>query len=256
MTATAVRRSGSPGDGSRGRRAGAPPWRTPIRSANATAARWRSASVPPHWLPGPGRCGRLGRLSAQICPPRPGPSPQGSARSHPWSRTAGGRQVHAAARHAYGALALPLAADGTTLAARIVRGFRTVTFHGVLDLHALCAPADGVRLPSPWRSVPCPPESLLADAHSALAVVEFWGARAGSGQVAGGGPADTARLRLAVWRTRTCQGLTTLAASQALTPAGRRFTERMQEALEPWLVLPLGPTAEALGRATEVRHGR
>ncbi|MFF8291651.1 radical SAM/SPASM protein FxsBH, inactivated beta-hydroxylase extension form [Streptomyces sp. NPDC016309] len=68
-------------------------------------------------------------------------------------------------RHGYGALGLPLAADGPELARALLRGFRRAKLRALLDVTDLYALDGAWRHPAPWREEPVPVSELLAGAY-------------------------------------------------------------------------------------------
>ncbi len=69
----------------------------------------------------------------------------------PMSPAPPGRDVSAAARQAFGAIATALPADATTLALLIMHEFQHVKLGAVLDLYDLYDPADDRLYHAPWR---------------------------------------------------------------------------------------------------------
>jgi len=88
-----------------------------------------------------------------------------------------GREVSAAARASFGAVAMVLPDDPVTLARLLVHEFQHVKLGAILDLYDLHVP-DGDRLfPAPWGEGKLHFEGLLRGAYAQLAVAEFWRAR-------------------------------------------------------------------------------
>ncbi len=105
-----------------------------------------------------------------------------------------GREVSAAARTSFGAVALALPDDPVTLARLLIQEFQQVKLGAILDLYDLYDP-DGDRLfPAPWGEGKLHLEGLLRGAYAQLAVTEFWRARQ---QFTAGPSAEVAGRRFA-----------------------------------------------------------
>jgi uncharacterized protein len=137
-----------------------------------------------------------------------------------------GRDISAAARHAFGAVASALPDDPVTLALLVIHEFQHVKLGAVLDLYDLYDQGDSRLFHAPWREDPRPLEGLLQGTYAHLAVTDFWRSRH---QVATGPAAETARHRFTYWRAHTCDAIETLADSGSLTPLGMRFVDEMRQ---------------------------
>jgi uncharacterized protein len=139
-----------------------------------------------------------------------------------------GRDVSAAARHAFGAVAAALPDDPVTLALLLIHEFQHVKLGAVLDLYDLYDPADGRLFHAPWREDMRPLEGLLQGTYAHLAVTDFWRVRQ---EVTSGTAAEAAGQRFAYWQAHTCDAIETLASSGSLTPLGLRFLDRMRNSV-------------------------
>lgn len=139
-----------------------------------------------------------------------------------------GRDISAAARHAFGAVATALPAGPVTLALLLIHEFQHVKLGALLDIYDLHDPADARMFHAPWREDLRPLEGLLRGTYAHLAVTDFWRA----GQHAADGPArETADDRFAYWREHTREATETLAGSGSLTPLGVRFVDQMHQSV-------------------------
>ncbi|WP_035798706.1 FxsB family cyclophane-forming radical SAM/SPASM peptide maturase [Kitasatospora mediocidica] len=159
-----------------------------------------------------------------------------------------GREVSAAARQAFGAVAIARPATSPILAMLLAHEFQHVKLGAVLDLYDLYDPADAGRYYAPWRSDPRPLEALLQGTYAHLAVTEFWGTRVAAYDGVSGEAAERARSSLAVSRAHTDRAIDSLLDSGALTDLGQRFTTGMRATVAPWLDVPVGHEAQAQAR--------
>ena len=143
----------------------------------------------------------------------------------PMSPAEPGRDVSAAARHAFGAIGTALPADATTLALLIMHEFQHVKLGAVLDLYDLYDPADRRLYHAPWREDMRPLEGLLQGTYAHLAVSAYWRTRQ---QVSTGRAAQAAGERFAFWHGHTRDAIETLANSGSMTPLGTRFIGEMR----------------------------
>jgi uncharacterized protein len=140
-------------------------------------------------------------------------------------------ETSASSRHAFGAVAAALPADGNVLALLILHEVQHIKLSAILDLFELCDPADTQLFNAPWRQDPRPAEPLLQGAYAHLAVTDYWRVRRGE---LGGAQAAAAEERFARWRMHTAAAIETLAGSGALTPLGTRFVEGMRTTVQRW----------------------
>lgn len=162
----------------------------------------------------------------------------------PLAPSPSGKEISATSRHAFGAVAVALPADATTLALLLIHEFQHVKLGAMLDLYDLFDRADTRLFDAPWREDPRPLEGLLQGTYAHVAVTDFWRARWNSATSrvgnTGSVPAtsDVAAERFAHWRTHTAQAIDTLATSGSLTPLGGRFVAEMRASVTPWLAEP------------------
>jgi uncharacterized protein len=139
-----------------------------------------------------------------------------------------GREVSAAARTSFGAVAMALPDDPVTLARLLVQEFQQMKLGAILDLYDLYDP-DGDRLfPAPWGEGKLHLEGLLRGAYAQLAVTEFWRARQ---QFTTGPSAEVAGQWFAQSHADTAEAIETLLDSASLTPLGTSFVQEMRESV-------------------------
>ena len=143
-----------------------------------------------------------------------------------------GREISAAARQAFGAVAAALPASGADLALLIIHEFQHVKLGALTDMFDLCDREDQRVFFAPWREDPRPLGALLQGTYAHIAVTDYWRVRRHMET----GPDALASAELfARWRMMTAEAIGTLAGSGALTPLGARFVEGMRATVEPWL---------------------
>lgn len=130
------------------------------------------------------------------------------------------------ARHAFGSVAAAAAAP-ETLAIMIVHEFQHGKLGALLDLCDLFDPASPVKLQVGWRPDLRPIEGVLQGTYAHLAVTRMWRTRAA---VRGPGreQAEAAFRQYYDWTEAAVGALRT---SEALSPAGERFVDRLADAL-------------------------
>ena len=143
-----------------------------------------------------------------------------------------GREISAAARQAFGAVAAALPPASADLALLIIHEFQHVKLGAVTDLFDLCDRTDQRLFFAPWREDPRPLGALLQGSYAHLGVTDYWRQRR---HLVTGAAARDAAERFARWRLLTAEAIDTLAGSGALTPLGTRFVEGMRATAEPWL---------------------
>ena len=153
-----------------------------------------------------------------------------------------GREISAAARQAFGAVAAALPAAGADLALLLIHEFQHVKLGALADLFDLCDRTDQRVFFAPWRDDPRPVGALLQGTYAHIGVTDFWRVR--RHQVTGG-EAAAADERFARWRLMTAEAIETLTGSGALTPLGARFAAGMRTTVEPWLSEPVRADAAA-----------
>ncbi|WP_187365593.1 FxsB family cyclophane-forming radical SAM/SPASM peptide maturase [Trebonia kvetii] len=165
----------------------------------------------------------------------------------PLANDAPGREISAAARQAFGAVAAALPATGADLALLLIHEFQHVKLGALTDMFDLCDRTDQRVFFAPWRDDPRPVGALLQGTYAHIGVTDFWRVRR---DAAGQEPAAAAEAaeRFARWRMMTAEAIETLAGSGALTPLGDRFVAGMRATVEPWLSEPV-PQAAASSAA-------
>lgn len=162
-----------------------------------------------------------------------------------------GREISAAARQAFGAVAAALPASGADLALLIIHEFQHVKLGALTDMFDLYDRTDQRVFFAPWRDDPRPCGALLQGTYAHLGVTDYWRGR--RHRVAG--PAALAAAeQFARWRAVTAEAIETLASSGALTPLGARFVDGMRVTVKPWLDEPV--PAEAATAAARWAAGR
>jgi uncharacterized protein len=161
-----------------------------------------------------------------------------------------GGTVSAAARDAFGAVAIELPAAPELLALQLIHEFQHVKLGGVLDLIDLTDAPDARLYYAPWRPDPRPLEALFQGAYAHVAVADFWRVR--SGRLIHPGDSLAAAAMFARWRDQVLEVLGTLSCSGSITPVGQRFIAGMRRTLAGWLDAPVPETA----REMAVREAR
>ena len=137
-----------------------------------------------------------------------------------------GGDLSAAARDAFGTVAVALPADPDTLALLLIHEFQHVKLGAVLDLYDLFDPADDRLFHAPWREGKHRLGDLLQGTYAHLAVTDFWRARQRSA-------ADPAAGQLFEHRrAQTRDAIETLASSGSLTPLGTWFIGEMRRSVD------------------------
>jgi uncharacterized protein len=143
-----------------------------------------------------------------------------------------GREISAAARQAFGAVAAALPPSGADLALLIIHEFQHVKLGAVIDMYDLWDRTEQRLFFAPWREDSRPIGALLQGSYAHLSVTDFWRVR--RHKLTGPGAVDAAE-RFARWRLLTAEAIDTLAGSGALTPLGARFVAGMRATAEAWL---------------------
>jgi uncharacterized protein len=162
-----------------------------------------------------------------------------------------GREISAASRRAFGAIAAALPIGDDALALLILHEFQHVKLGAMLDMFDLCRPATRQVYYAPWRDDPRPLEALLQGTYAHLAVADYWRVRRHGLR---GTAAEAAAAQFARWRMNTAAAIETLTDSGALTPLGARFVAGMRVRVESWLDEPVPDTAKAAARAGVAAH--
>ena len=131
------------------------------------------------------------------------------------------------ARNAFGSVATAYASP-EDLAVVLVHEFQHGKLGALLDLVDLFDPASQAMLRVGWRTDPRPVEGALQGVYAHAAVADVWRVRAGRD---GGGHAQDQYAKYLGWTTAAVE---TLRASEALTPLGLRFVDRLSETVAAW----------------------
>jgi uncharacterized protein len=162
-----------------------------------------------------------------------------------------GREISAAARQAFGSVAIALPDSADTLAMLLLHEFQHVKLGALLDLFDLCDRDDTRRFYAPWRDDPRPLEPLLQGTYAHIAVTEFWRVR---WRQLPSAQAEAAAARFALWRVQTSAAADTLAESGSLTPLGARFVDGIRATLARWLDEPVPPAAASEAQRWAAAH--
>ena len=164
-----------------------------------------------------------------------------------------GREISAAARQAFGAVAVALPASGAELALLIIHEFQHVKLGALTDMFDLWDRTDQRVFFAPWRDDPRPLGALLQGTYAHIGVTDYWRVRR---HRVTGPDALGAAERFARWRMMTAEAVGTLADSGALTPLGARFVGGMRATVDAWRaeVVPEEAAAAAERWAAERRE--
>jgi uncharacterized protein len=157
-----------------------------------------------------------------------------------------GREISAAARQAFGAVAAARPAAGANLALLLIHEFQHVKLGAVTDMYDLYDRTEQRLFFAPWRDDPRPVGALLQGSYAHLGVTDYWRQRR---HLVTGAPAREAAEKFARWRTMTAEAIGTLADSGALTSLGAQFVDGMRGTAALWFDEPV--PAEAAAAAKE-----
>ena len=165
-----------------------------------------------------------------------------------------GGHASSTSRDAFGSVAMSVPATGLACAVTLVHEVQHAKLGALLDLVPLTDDPGTARWYAPWRDDPRPLSGLLQGAYAYLGVTGFW--RRQRRQERSPGDAAHAHTEFARWRDGTWTAVETLLSSGALTPAGRRFVDRMAATLADWRRehVPDEPAEHA--HAAAARHRR
>lgn len=141
-----------------------------------------------------------------------------------------GRDLSAASRQAFGAVAVALPPDPVTLARLLIHEFQHVKLGAVLDLCDLYDPADDRLFDTPWGDGKQQVAGLLQGAYAHLAMTDVWRVRQ---QGAASPAAGLAGQRFLQWRAHTREAVQTLLSSGSLTSLGTSFVQEMCRSVGP-----------------------
>ncbi|HZM80530.1 MAG TPA: FxsB family cyclophane-forming radical SAM/SPASM peptide maturase [Candidatus Limnocylindrales bacterium] len=147
----------------------------------------------------------------------------------PLAAHTGGDDLSAAARDAFGAVAIAPVEGAEKLAELLVHEIQHVKLGAVLDLCALIDHRHPMSLRVPWRDDPRPPEAVLQGTYAHLSVADLWRSRWVNGQ------GDLAALeRFHLYRKWTQTGVRVLRQCGVLTPAGGDLVDRIEATVNSW----------------------
>jgi uncharacterized protein len=136
------------------------------------------------------------------------------------------RYAGAAARNAFGAVAVTLPDDPIMLAFLLIREFQRAKLGAILDLYDLCDRDGGPDATEEARRT----EGLLASTYTQLAVTDLW--RVQQKVAPSVTAADAAERRFAESRAHVHDAIQTLATSTSLTPLGQDFVAAMRRSAD------------------------
>ena len=152
---------------------------------------------------------------------------------------------------AFGALALSLRADPLALAETLVHESHHAVLGAIMDVTPMLADGSDFLAYAPWRDDPRPVRTLLHGIYTHYVMMDFW-----RGQRETGSAAERLRgqVEFGRWRSVTAQAADLLAASTALTDAGRAFLAAIRANLARWQQEPLTARAAELAGDLETEH--
>jgi uncharacterized protein len=156
-----------------------------------------------------------------------------------------GREISAAAREAFGAVAIALPASGADLALLIIHEFQHVKLGALFDLFDLCDRTDQRVFYAPWREDPRPLGPLLQGTYAHIGVTDYWRLMR---HVVTGPDALAADEQFARWQMMTLEAIETLEDSGGLTRLGVRFVAGMRATVQPWADEPVAEAAKTAAR--------
>jgi uncharacterized protein len=132
----------------------------------------------------------------------------------------------AAARNAFGSVAVALPDDPVMLAFMLIREFQRAKLGAILDLYDLCHRGGSADQTAEARRI----EELLASTYTKLAVTGLW--RVQQKVASSSTAAETAGQRFADSSAHVRDAIQTLATSASLTPLGREFVTAMRRSAD------------------------
>jgi len=164
-----------------------------------------------------------------------------------------GEERSAAARPAFGAIAVALPPAAADLALLIIHEFQHVKLGALYDLYDLYDRLDPRLFHVLWRPDARPLGPTLQGTYAHVAVTDYWRQRR---HLVTGTDADRAAEQFACWRVGTAEAIEALASSGALTPSGAGFVDGLRVTVEPWLgeQVPAAAAAAAGRWAAERRQ--
>jgi uncharacterized protein len=167
----------------------------------------------------------------------------------PLARPAGGREISAASRQAFGAVGSSLPRDPARFAEILVHEFAHAKLGALLDLVELYEAREGDFYYAPWRDDPRPLGALLQGVYAHLVVADFWRVHR---ELAEPGEREEAEAEYAYRREQVRQSAAVVAGADALTALGRRFVTGLIDTARSWPVPP--PSAVSTAEQRLARH--
>ena len=192
------------------------PWRPAPRLPDDEAGRWQQAF------------GEAWRVIVADHGPYAASLSAGLTTLTPLASTGSSHPVSAAARQAFGAVALARPADPVTLARLLIEEVQVGKAGAVLDLCDLYDPAEDRYFHAPWDDGKHELEELLQGTYAQLAAADFWRVRQ---RRAAGPAAELAAGRFRQCRSQVEEAIVTLLNSHALTSLGASFVHEMRRSL-------------------------
>ena len=143
--------------------------------------------------------------------------------------------ISAAAKNAFGSIAVSLPADGARLALLMIHEVQHVKLSGLLNFIDLYASKERQMHHAPWRADPRPLGALLQGTYAHVGVTDYWRTRR---RFSHGTDARTAHFEFAYWLEQTRRAADTLLRSGELTSDGERFVTRLGATLDAWVAEP------------------
>lgn len=140
-----------------------------------------------------------------------------------------GGNVSAASRQASGSVAVVIPETAEELALLLLHEFMHMKLDALRDLVDLHEPAPRRRYLAPWRMDPRPVGALMQGIYAHTGVTDYWRNRRLLPDTA-----PIAEVEFAYWRRQNWLAISSLAASDELTPHGESFVQRLHETLESW----------------------
>ncbi|MFJ8112666.1 aKG-HExxH-type peptide beta-hydroxylase [Streptomyces sp. NPDC096132] len=149
----------------------------------------------------------------------------------------------------FGCVGMSRPTTATGFAVTMAHEMQHNKFAALLHLFDLLEPAEGPeRFYAPWRPDPRPLVGLFHGAYAHLGVALFWARRRETGAALH----TEAHVQFARWRLAARDATLIVLASGQLTPLGRRFADRMLDALDALCRLPV-PTSARLRAESAAR---
>jgi HEXXH motif-containing protein len=161
----------------------------------------------------------------------------------PLNPPSSGNAVNATSMWAFGSVSLTLPTHPTTLASSLLHEFQHAKLGALLDLFELYVDDGTRRHYAPWRDDPRHLSGILQGVYAFMGVTDFYRVERTATE---GAQARFAELEYARWREQVWRTYQGLEASDAFTPAGRRFLAGMRATQLGWLDDEVSGDAAAL----------